>query len=64
MPIYANNVQIVQKSDEEVAIIAAANLSSALANTTPVSTVLVVNGKAKKIGRQSQYLLDMLTIEE
>ncbi len=26
--------------------------------------VLIVNGKAKKVGRHSSYLLDMLTIED
>ncbi len=27
-------------------------------------TVLVVNGKERKIGKKSQYLLDMLTLED
>jgi hypothetical protein len=26
--------------------------------------VLIVNGKRKKIGKKSQYLLDMLTLED
>jgi hypothetical protein len=30
----------------------------------PSDPVLVVNGKEKKIGKKSQYLLDMLIIEE
>jgi hypothetical protein len=27
-------------------------------------TVLLVNGKQRKIGKKSQYLLDMLTLED
>jgi hypothetical protein len=27
-------------------------------------TVLLVNGKERKIGKKSQYLLDMLTLED
>jgi hypothetical protein len=30
----------------------------------PSDPVLVVNGKEKKIGKKSQYLLDMMIIEE
>jgi len=30
----------------------------------PDDHLVVVDGKAKKIGKQSKYLLDMLTIEE
>jgi len=30
----------------------------------PSDPVLIVNGKEKKIGKKSQYLLDMLIIEE
>jgi hypothetical protein len=30
----------------------------------PSDAVLVVNGKEKKIGKKSQYLLDMMIIEE
>ena len=30
----------------------------------PSDPVLIVNGKEKKIGKKSQYLLDMMIIEE
>lgn len=30
----------------------------------PREAVLIVNGKEKRIGRKSQYLLDMLSLEE
>lgn len=30
----------------------------------PREAVLIVNGKQKKIGRKSQYLLDMLSLDE
>lgn len=30
----------------------------------PKGTVLYVNGKERKIGKKSQYLLDMLTLED
>jgi hypothetical protein len=31
---------------------------------TKEGTVLIVNGKERKIGKKSQYLLDMLTLED
>jgi len=34
------------------------------ARINPEDNLVVVGGKAKKIGKQSKYLLDMLTIDE
>ena len=48
-------VEPVNKSLRERAIVQRRN---------PSDPVLVVNGKEKKIGKKSQYLLDMLIIEE
>jgi hypothetical protein len=33
-------------------------------DVNPNDNLVVVNGKAKKIGKQSKYLLDMLTIDD
>jgi len=33
-------------------------------NVNPDDNLVVVNGKVKKIGKQSKYLLDMLTIDD
>jgi hypothetical protein len=48
-------VEPVNKSLRERAIVQRRN---------PSDPVLVVNGKEKKIGKKSQYLLDMMIIEE
>lgn len=49
------------KSDSNRKVVAPAQPR---ARVSPDDPLVVVDGKAKKIGKQSKYLLDMLTIDE
>lgn len=71
MPIIANNVIVTsqQKNEPVVEPIINENKRKIKRPPPPVEynsndTVLVVNGKPKKISKKSQYLLDMLNLEE
>lgn len=58
MPLIANTIIITGEAETSSPKDVVAD---AVATDQPV---LIVNGKAKKVGKHSSYLLDMLTIEE
>ena len=60
--------QAQQQQQPQQTILSARNrnvqASAPRTNFNPNDHLVVVDGKAKKIGKQSKYLLDMLTIDE
>ena len=77
MPISAGNLVIAPSSNgtQQVLVTSTPNglavqplspvePTSAGVSADPREAVLIVNGKQKKIGKKSQYLLDMLSLDE
>lgn len=64
MPIIANNV--IVESDSTPEPIKEGTGSPIVNRTTidPTHPHVIVNGEAKRIGRTSQYLLDMLSLDK
>lgn len=70
MPITAGNIVVthadrvpeVEEPKEPTSF--PAQLVSEGVAAHPREAVLIVNGKQKRIGRKSQYLVDMLSLEE
>lgn len=60
---HADQVQEVEAVNERPVARSAQLISDGVA-AHPREAVLIVNGKEKRIGRKSQYLLDMLSLEE
>jgi hypothetical protein len=61
MPIIANNLVIGSQQAEQTV---KNNISPVIESSDENHTILVVNGKPKKISKKSQYLLDMLNLDE
>ncbi len=67
MPLIVVNQQTANVQQEETPV---ENVNKPLRERAivqrrnPSDPVLIVNGKEKKIGKKSQYLLDMMIIEE
>ena len=61
MPITANNLIIKSENNNQNLLPEPTMENSNEPEKTPI---LVVNGKGKKLGKHSQYLIDMLTIDE
>ncbi|NDG30415.1 hypothetical protein EB118_10120 [bacterium] len=61
MPIFANN--IVYKKDNDTKQMKDFNEVVSYEKNKDHHT-LIVNGKEKKIGKKSQYLLNMLTLDD
>ena len=67
MPLIANNIIIKSEKTEQVikqTLLPEPTLDNIEDKPVEQSHILVVNGKEKKVGKHSQYLLDMLTIDE
>lgn len=70
MPIFANNIVVVSqenKSEPEVEQTtkdSTSNYVTSFPDLDPNHAHVVVNGQAKKIGKTSQYLLDMLSSDK
>lgn len=61
MAISANNVVVAGKDKkDETEVVAQTNND----NSPKDGHTLIVNGKPKKIGRKSAFLLDMLTLDD
>lgn len=71
MPVFAKNIVVthadqveeVEPVIEEPTSFPAQLVGDGVA-AHPREAVLIVNGKEKRIGKKSQYLLDMLSLEE
>ena len=71
MPLIVKGQQVDQEDKIETPVIPTNEQSNKtlreraiVQRRNPSDPVLVVNGKEKKIGKKSQYLLDMMIIEE
>lgn len=71
MPVFAGNIVVThadQVEEVEPIIEEPTSLPAQLVGdgvaAHPREAVLIVNGKEKRIGKKSQYLLDMLSLEE
>ncbi len=65
MPLIANNVIVKSQPDEKKVDKKQVKELSTSNRLVPSSgTVLFVDGKPRKMGKKSQYLLDMLTLDE
>ncbi|NDG32427.1 hypothetical protein EB118_20435 [bacterium] len=68
MPIIAGNIVVAEKPTTKTVV----ELKDGVKEVVQVSEVkqytdghtLIVNGKPKKIGKKSHYLLDMLTLDD
>lgn len=67
MPIIAKNIIKKEEKPKQASL---HPISKDIKKEPPVKqisnegTFLIVNGKERKIGKKSQYLLDMLTLED
>lgn len=62
MPLIAKNIVVKEGKQQKVS---PQTVPEKKVNNIPSEgTVLIVNGKERKIGKKSQYLLDMLTLED
>lgn len=61
MPIFANN--IIYKKDNQVKEMKSINEVVNYEKNRDTHTI-IVNGKEKKIGKKSHYLLNMLTLDD
>jgi len=67
MPLIRANKQLFNNQQEEIpveTIDRPLRECDSIRKRNSNDPVLIVNGKEKKIGKKSQYLLDMLIIEE
>lgn len=69
MPLIANNITVTTNSGEikEKINLSITEKKEQIVTNEDINkdhTILVVNGKNKKIGKKSQYLLDMLTLDD
>jgi hypothetical protein len=71
MPLIVKGQQVDQEDKTETPVVQPNEQSNKplreraiVQRRNPSDPVLVVNGKEKKIGKKSQYLLDMMIIEE
>lgn len=68
MPLIVANQQQASNEQQEEIPVAPVNKPlrerAVVQRRNPSDPVLIVNGKEKKIGKKSQYLLDMMIIEE
>jgi hypothetical protein len=67
MPIFANNVVVVSQETPQPTsdvVESSSNYVASFPDLDPNHTHIVVNGQAKKIGKTSQYLLDMLSSDK
>lgn len=62
MPITANNL-IIKSENNNQNLLPEPTMEN-INNEPEKAPILVVNGKGKKLGKHSQYLIDMLTIDE
>lgn len=69
MPLIANNITVTTNSGDikEKINLSIAEKKEQIVTNEDINkdhAILVVNGKNKKIGKKSQYLLDMLTLDD
>ncbi len=63
MPLVARNIIKKEEKPKEVSP-QSKNTEIPIRTISKEGAVLIVNGKERKIGKKSQYLLDMLTLED
>jgi imidazolonepropionase-like amidohydrolase len=63
MPLIVANNNTSSAQSGQVTLVSSNNQPVAV-SSTDTHNVLVVDGKVKKVGKRSQYLIDMMTTEE